>query len=742
MLEICGADIAIALDMSKCDGEIWDRMKKFVNHLVEEVKLQQGFGGDRMHARIAWMLFSHEKVGDGLEISMDMWNNNGAGETQKKLSEDMDSVENESLWTIFSQQSPNFAESLDWARLQFEYQRNSGVDQELKELAFMTSKTFVIVTDGKVMQRDYSRQKKADLLGAIQDLKMNNDAKIIAVSQSPECNGRTGPQCPNEDMLTDLGDMIIDGSKPIEAAREVARHVNSKKCVKHGACKPCNCECEFPRGPTGETGPPGCDGTQGPCGEDGIEGRAGMDGPKGPTGDIGAQGPKGECGEPGLPGENGRDGVPATPGQPAELGPQGEHGDRGPCGPPGEKGKTGYNGNDGPPGEPGKVGPPGVPGTDGIPGAVGDVVLEDNGRAEKLDDDRYMAKIREYIREWMDMQDGQDIIQCIQECGPGNAKVDVNCPQGTKKIEDDDGTSSCVKICDDGQPATIDENGFEKCPLANCDEPIDLIFLIDGSDSIRRDEWPVVGEWVKTLVDRVEPLERQKDTMVVYQQYSSQEDFPAPIITEVPSESNPDYADIKLDEFNTLIGQQKQEAKGTDTYHALGQLESIFDHKLRSKPTGDDEITTVLITLTDGAARDKHNRKDSIINSLKSRTDIMVAVGVGDEQQLNAMRGDLADIATDRNSVLEYKNTDQLYKLAGDIITIVSQNCKAKKEQNEWPMRRNVAPMDPSSSYSSYTSGRQLETDQSLFPSFSSEVPENDMDFLDWGGYNRQDKRH
>ena len=122
---------------------------------------------------------------------------------------------------------------------------------------------------------------------------MNNDAKIIAVSQSPECNGRQGPQCPNEDMLTDLGDMIIDGSKPIEAAREVARHVNSKKCVKHGACKPCNCECEFPRGPTGEAGPPGCDGVQGPCGQDGIIGKAGMDGAKGPTGDIGPQGPKG-----------------------------------------------------------------------------------------------------------------------------------------------------------------------------------------------------------------------------------------------------------------------------------------------------------------------------------------------------------------------------------------------------------------------------------------------------------------
>ena len=35
---------------------------------------------------------------------------------------------------------------------------------------------------------------------------------------------------------------------------------NSKKCIKYGECKPCNCECEFPRGPAGEKGPPGCQG--------------------------------------------------------------------------------------------------------------------------------------------------------------------------------------------------------------------------------------------------------------------------------------------------------------------------------------------------------------------------------------------------------------------------------------------------------------------------------------------------
>ena len=146
------------------------------------------------------------------------------------------------------------------------------------------------------------------------------------------------------------------------------------------------------------------------------------------------------------------------------------------------------------------------------------------------------------------------------------APVEVKCPEGTMKSTD----GSCVRICPDGEPATIDENGIEKCPLTNCDAPMDMIFLIDGSDSIRKDEWPVVGDWVKTLVDRIRPLERKKDTKVVYQQYSSQEDFPAPLIYTISSESNPDYADDELDLLNNAIDQQEQKAKER-VYFLFGQ---------------------------------------------------------------------------------------------------------------------------------------------------------------------------
>ena len=57
--------------------------------------------------------------------------------------------------------------------------------------------------------------------------------------------------------------------------------------------------------------------------------------------------------------------------------------------------------------------------------------------------------------------------------------------------------------------------------------------------------------------------------------------------------------------------------------------QEILTGVFRSDIDGNDEITTVLITLTDGAARDQRNRKQDMIDTLKRRTDIMVAVGVG-----------------------------------------------------------------------------------------------------------------
>ena len=133
----------------------------------------------------------------------------------------------------------------------------------------------------------------------------------MTVSQStldtPNCRNGGIANCPNRNFLDEIGDVFIDGGDVIDAAREgkksrfnefvinklvVANLVNEKKCIKHGECKPCDCECSFPRGPAGPEGPPGCEGGCGPKGDAGNPGKNGANGERGPDGDDGPKGIK------------------------------------------------------------------------------------------------------------------------------------------------------------------------------------------------------------------------------------------------------------------------------------------------------------------------------------------------------------------------------------------------------------------------------------------------------------------
>ena len=701
--EVCGADIAIALDMFQCDRSTWERMRDFVEKLIDEVELSQGLGHARNTARVAVMIFSSSR---GTEFNLEKWNQESADivNVQSELEKVLNSIEKESIWTVYGQNSPNFSSALDWAGDQFKStSRDANAEAELAKYNFQTSKTVIVMTDGQQMASERSAAKRDDLNSALEDLR-NNGAKVIAVSHHSECEyGGKGPSCPNSDMLSTLGDIVIDGSNAVEAAREVAHHVKSKKCVHFGACRPCNCECEFPRGPAGEQGPPGCEGQRGECGTPGNAGKDGLAGRKGKLGEQGKPGEKGECGDPGIPGNPGPPGIPATRGAPADTGPEGEHGERGPCGEPGEPGDKGFPGQAGPMGPPGPRGEPGIQGKRGETGPIGDVVLEDGSKHEKMTNELMETRIREFIKDWMAMQDNQEIIQCISDCGESpfpQQKSVTDCPNGQVMMFGPDDVGFCAELCADGSEPMIDNNGNSQCPLTDCDEPLDVIFLVDGSDSIRKREWPLVTNWTNTLIERVQPLDREKDSIFVFQQYSSAEDFPGPVLATIQSESDPDFAPDELQQLQKAIDSQEQKAKGTDTYHALGQLEAIFNRQLRSEADGRDEVTTVLITLTDGAARDQRNRREGVIDALKLRTDIMVAVGVG--EKIN--KDDMFDISKGQGNILHYNNYKELNRLAGEIIDLISRNCKAKNEVGDFPMRRSM-PL-----YEGTYGGHQLES--------------------------------
>ncbi|XP_053494827.1 collagen, type XXVIII, alpha 1a, partial [Ictalurus furcatus] len=234
-------------------------------------------------------------------------------------------------------------------------------------------------------------------------------------------------------------------------------------------------------GPKGEPGPVG---PQGMVGEPGV-GLAGPKGDRGPPGPVGPQGVKGE----GYPGPQG---LPGLPGVPGEMGPHGNglpgpKGDRGspgvpgPSGPPGigllgPKGATGQPGPPGPPGPPGEgiQGPKGEPGFQGPPGPRG---LTGEGIAGEKGDRGLPG-----------------------ERGRKGDSGDFGAPGRTGAVG---------KPGEKGDPGLSREEVIhiirEMCGCGRrCSErPLELVFIIDSSESVGPENFELTKDFVNALMDRV-----------------------------------------------------------------------------------------------------------------------------------------------------------------------------------------------------------------------------------------------
>uniref|UniRef100_A0A4W6FKS4 Collagen alpha-1(XXVIII) chain n=1 Tax=Lates calcarifer TaxID=8187 RepID=A0A4W6FKS4_LATCA len=248
------------------------------------------------------------------------------------------------------------------------------------------------------------------------------------------------------------------------------------------------------RGIRGLHGPPGISGPSGPKGERGIPGQQGMPGQPGRSisgaktssthvmhcninatvtllsslkGDVGPAGPPGPIGETGhgLPGPKGDRGHPGLPGPigpkgeglPGPLGNVGRPGPPGPSGPPGE----GIQGPKGEPGSQGMTGPRGPQG-DGFPGPKGD---------RGLQGERGM--------------------------------------KGTKGDMGDPGVPG-----EAGRPGTKGEPGLTRediiklikeicgCGIKCKERPMELVFVIDSSESVGPENFEIIKDFVTRLVDR------------------------------------------------------------------------------------------------------------------------------------------------------------------------------------------------------------------------------------------------
>ncbi|KAM9346850.1 collagen alpha-2(VI) chain-like [Symphorus nematophorus] len=167
------------------------------------------------------------------------------------------------------------------------------------------------------------------------------------------------------------------------------------------------------RGPQGGRGLPGSDGdkgSKGDRGQPGARGQAGGQGEPGGNGTVGTPGDPGPRGDPGIPGPKGDTGRPGFnyAGGRGSTGDRGDKGRKGQRGGRGDCGAKGEPGSDGPPGDPGPPGPPGEPGSRGPSGDRG----SDGGPGPEGDPGLTDCDVMSYTRETCGCCD------CEKVCGP------------------------------------------------------------------------------------------------------------------------------------------------------------------------------------------------------------------------------------------------------------------------------------------------------------------------------------
>ncbi|XP_075611903.1 uncharacterized protein LOC104630265 [Balearica regulorum gibbericeps] len=273
------------------------------------------------------------------------------------------------------------------------------------------------------------------------------------------------------------------------------------------------------RGIRGLTGPTGVPGPAGAKGEPGAPGRLGMPGPPGravpgPKGDTGLPGLVGPIGEPGfgLPGAKGDRGLPGPPGP---FGPKGD-GYPGPPGLPGLPGIPGEQGPDGvglpgPKGDPGSRGPIGLPGPpgEGLPGPKGTVGRPGPPGSLGPPGEGIQGTKGEQGIQGMPGPRGPPGEGLLGQKGDRGATGEKG-KKGEKGDVGDPGLS--------GQPGKTGPKGEQGltrediiklikeicgCGIKCKEIPMELVFVIDSSESVGPENFEIIKDFVTALVDRV-----------------------------------------------------------------------------------------------------------------------------------------------------------------------------------------------------------------------------------------------
>ncbi|XP_028969239.2 collagen alpha-2(VI) chain [Esox lucius] len=302
--------------------------------------------------------------------------------------------------------------------------------------------------------------------------------------------------------------------------------------------------CKGDAGVPGEAGSPGDFGVKGEAGEPGekgVSGQPGRPGPQGPRGDQGNKGVLGYRGNPGLVGLKGAKGRMGPDGKPGNTGSRGDRGKVGSQGKTGKKGEKGELGSEGVSGGPGENGTKGVTGTPGYPGARGP--LGENGELGLVGprgDPGEFGPLGDSGLAGPKGDQGKDGYNYPGPRGPQGERGDpglLGLPgtrgyngekgtQGTKGAKGLSGGPGEGGVPGDrgerglpGQPGTPGHRGNpglaecevmeyvrETCGCCDCEKvcpPIDLVFVIDSSESIGKTNFSLAKNFVISVANRL-----------------------------------------------------------------------------------------------------------------------------------------------------------------------------------------------------------------------------------------------
>ncbi|XP_004645708.1 collagen alpha-1(XXVIII) chain [Octodon degus] len=370
-----------------------------------------------------------------------------------------------------------------------------------------------------------------------------------------------------------------------------------------------------PPGPKGDRGGPGIPGFKGEPGLS-IRGPKGAPGPQGPAGDPGLKGDgypgvAGPRGLPGPPGPMGLRGIGDTgaKGEPGSRGPPGPSGPRG-VGTQGPKGDIGQKGLPGPPGPPGygSQGIKGEQGPQGFPGPKGNLGHGLPGQKGEHGEQGAVGKKGEK-----------------GEFGePGSpGKQGLQGPKGDLGLTKEEIIKLIFEICGCGP----------KCK----EMPLELVFVIDSSESVGPENFQIIQNFVKTLADRVAlDLATARIGIINYS-------HKVEMVANLKQFSSKDDLKLAVDNMQYL-------GEGTYTATALQAANDMF----RDARPG---VKKVALVITDGQtdSRDKKKLAEVVQDANDANVErFVIGVVKKNDPNFEIFHKEMSVIATDPEHVYQF----------------------------------------------------------------------------------------